>query len=288
MRFFTLFFMVISSLFGLDITLSDSKVSNGRTLYIEFAKEKNIDFKEIILGKKSYQVFKHPKDGKKFYTLLPLSYYQKPNYEEVKLVFFDDGIEKNHYIIVDIKDGDYKKEKIVVQKSKVNPKKKSVKERTSKEYKNAMEIYSKVTPKSYIDSKFILPIESKITSDFGKARIYNNSLNGYHSGTDFRAKVGTPIFASNDGVVVLAKNRFYAGNSIIIDHGHGIYTCYYHLSKFNVKKGDKVKKSQIIGLSGDTGRITGPHLHFSVRVGGVQVDPLQFIKLINKNLYREM
>ena len=147
-----------------------------------------------------------------------------------------------------------------------------------------MKIYGTSTKENYLTSEFIQPLNSFITSAFGKARVYNDTLKGYHSGTDFRAKIGTPIQASNDGVVVLAKDRFYAGGTILIDHGQGIYTCYYHMSKFDVKVDDKIKKGDIIGLSGDSGRVSGPHLHFSVRVGGVQVDPLQFIALMNTNL----
>jgi murein DD-endopeptidase MepM/ murein hydrolase activator NlpD len=129
-----------------------------------------------------------------------------------------------------------------------------------------------------------MPMDSKITSDFGNARVFNGSLKSYHSGTDFRAKVGTPVKSVNDGVVVLAKDRFYAGGSVIVDHGEGVYSCYYHMSKYEVKEGDFVKKGQLLGLSGVSGRVTGPHLHFSMRVSGVQVDPLQFINLVNKEL----
>ena len=190
-------------------------------------------------------------------------------------------------IVIKVEDAKYLKENITVSKSKVNPKSKEVKKRTAKEYKEAMGIYGYASRKSYITSKFIMPMDSKITSAFGKARVYNNTLNGYHSGTDFRAKIGTPIIAVNDGKIILAKNRFYAGGSIIIDHGHGVYSCYYHMSRFDVQEGEFVKKKQIIGLSGDTGRVTGPHLHFSIRVGGVQVDPLQFIELVNKKIFKE-
>ncbi|MEA2100008.1 MAG: M23 family metallopeptidase [Campylobacterota bacterium] len=288
MRFLLLFLLFFSSLIGLEVSISDSTISNGRTIYIEFEKKRNVNYQKIIFDKKNYTIFTHPNDDKKMYAFLPLSYYQKPNYQEVKIVYQEGTQKKEQFISIEIKDGNYKKEKIVVQKSKVNPTSKKVKKRTAKEYKEAMDIYSTITEKSYISSEFIVPINSKITSDFGKARVYNNTLNGYHSGTDFRAKIGTPIKASNDGVVILAKDRFYAGNSIIIDHGQGVYSCYYHLSKFNVISGDKVYKSQIIGLSGDTGRITGPHLHFSMRVGGIQVDPLQFIKLINNNLFKKV
>ena len=147
-----------------------------------------------------------------------------------------------------------------------------------------MKIYNSISNKNYMTSKFISPMSSKITSSFGKERMFNGSHKSYHSGTDFRAKVGTKIVACNDGKVVLAKDRFYSGGSVIVDHGRGVYSCYYHMSKFDVKKGDIVKKEQSLGLSGASGRVTGPHLHFSFRVAGVQVDPLQLIELINKNL----
>jgi len=159
------------------------------------------------------------------------------------------------------------------------------KRRISKEYNDAMRVYGTVTDESYINSKFILPLDSFITSNFGKARVYNGSLKGYHSGTDFRAKIGTPIIASNDGVVALVKDRFYSGGTVLINHGQGIYTCYFHMSAFSVKVGQRVKKAQLLGLSGKSGRVTGPHLHFAVRINKVQVDPLQFIELMNRRIF---
>jgi len=150
-----------------------------------------------------------------------------------------------------------------------------------------MKIYHTVTNKSYLHSDFIFPMQSKITSAFGTARVYNGSLKGYHSGTDFRAKMGTPIVASNDGKVVLVKKRFYSGGTVIIDHGEGIYTCYFHMSQFKVKAKQLVKRGELLGLSGKSGRVTGPHLHFSARIDGVQVDPLQLITLLNNNLLSE-
>jgi murein DD-endopeptidase MepM/ murein hydrolase activator NlpD len=186
-------------------------------------------------------------------------------------------------IPLEIKDGLYKKETLKVEQSKVTLSEKD-KKRAAKEYARAMEVYNTSTPKSYISSNFIAPLESKITSEFGKARVYNDTLKGYHSGTDYRASVGTPIVASNDGVVALVEDRFYSGGSVIIDHGHGIHTCYFHMSKFDVKEGQEVKKGETIGLSGESGRVTGPHLHFSARVASEQVDPLQLIELLNNNL----
>ena len=287
MRLFLLLVFTLVTLQAFHVDIVNSTVSNGRTTMMIFEKEKGIQYQKIVAGKRAYQIFKHPTNSHKLYALLPESYYKKPSNQKVEILYTKNHKTEKKVLFFKLEDGKYKKETIKVAKSKVNPTKKSVKKRTAKEYAQAMKIYGTVTQKNYVSTPYIVPLDSKITSAFGKARVYNDTLKGYHSGTDFRAKIGTPIIASNDGKVVLAQNRFYSGNSIIIDHGEGIYTCYYHLSAFKVKTGERVKKAQLIGLSGDTGRITGPHLHFSARVGGVQVDPLQLITLLNKNLYGE-
>ena len=285
MRYFLLLIFTFITLQAFHVDIVSSTVANGRTTLMTFNKEKGVKYQKIVAGKRAYQIFGHPTNSHKMYALLPESYYKKPSTQKVEIVYTKNNKLEKKVLFFKIEDGKYKKETIQVSKSKVNPTSKKVKQRTAKEYAQAMKIYGTATQKNYVSTPYIVPLNSKITSDFGKARVYNGTLKGYHSGTDFRAKVGTPIIASNDGKVVLAHNRFYSGNSIIIDHGEGIYTCYYHLSAFKVKKGDIVKKAQVIGLSGATGRVTGPHLHFSARVGGVQVDPLQLITLLNKNLY---
>ncbi len=283
MKFLIVVSFLSSLLFSFNFDISDTAISNGATSLIEFKKEKNVKYEKITLDKKSFLVYQHPSDESKMYALLPISYYEKPADKMVKISYKKNGSSKSESFSVKIKQGDYKKEKIQVTKSKVNPNKKHSK-RISKEYHEAMKIYGTSTKENYLSTQFILPLDSFITSAFGKARIYNDTLKGYHSGTDFRAKVGTPIAATNDGVIVLAKDRFYAGGTVLIDHGQGIYSCYYHMSKFDVKVSQKIKKGDIIGLSGKSGRVTGPHLHFGFRVGGVQVDPLQFMELMNKNL----
>jgi len=284
MKFFIALATLVSTIFAFNIDISDSTIANGKTTIIEFEKEQSTEYKKVVLGKKSHKIYQHPLDAKKMYVLVPVSYYEKPSDKKVEVFYTDKGKQKSKIIFLRVEDGKYKKEKIQVQKSKVTLGEKD-KKRAAIEYAEAMKIYAASTSKSQISSKFIAPMDSKITSSFGKARVYNDTLNGYHSGTDYRAKIGTPIQASNDGVVVLAKDRFYSGGTVILDHGHGIYTCYYHMSDFSVKNGEKVKKADVIGLSGDSGRVTGPHLHFSARVGGEQVDPLQLIELLNRKLF---
>jgi len=284
--FFTLV-LFISSLMAFDISqvlVSEYKVANGKTALLEFLPQKGITYRSVSVGKKSFTIFDTPHKTEKKYALIPFSYYAKRENKTLHIHYKEKDKEKTEILLLKVIDGKYAKEEIVVSDKKVNPKSKEVKARISKEYAQAMKIYSTVTPKSYITKPFIVPLDSKITSAFGKARVYNGSLKGYHSGTDFRAPMGTPIIASNDGRVALVEKRFYSGGTVLLDHGEGIYTCYFHMSAFNVKEGELVKRGEVLGLSGKSGRVTGPHLHFSARINTVQVDPLQLIKLLNENL----
>ena len=285
MKIFALLSFFLGSVFALEFTLTSTDIANGKSALLLLNKEDGTKFSNVKIATQSFPLLVHPKDETKLFTLLPVSYYEKPSRKKLQVFYEKNGVEHSEEIALNIVQGKYKKETLEVQSSKVTLSE-ADKKRASQEYAEAMKIYKTITPKSYIKEPFIAPLDTRITSEFGKARVYNGSLKGYHSGTDFRAKVGVPIKASNDGVVVLAQERFYAGGSLVIDHGYGIYTSYYHLSEFLVKKGDFVKKSQRIALSGKSGRVTGPHLHFGVRVFGVQVDPLEFISLINQNLFK--
>ncbi|MDY0122297.1 MAG: M23 family metallopeptidase [Sulfurimonas sp.] len=285
MRLLVLVSVLLGSLFALDVRLTSTQIANGKSALLLLSSKDGKEYTKVKIASQSFPLLVHPKDENSFFTLLPMSYYEKPSHKKLHVFYEKDGVQHSQEIALDVVQGEYKKEVLEVESSKVTLSD-ADKKRTAKEYAEAMKIYKTITPKSYIQEPFKVPLDSFITSEFGKARVYNGSLKGYHSGTDFRAEVGVPIIASNDGVVVLAQERFYAGGSIVIDHGYGIYTTYYHLSKFLVQEGDVVKKSQVIALSGKSGRVTGPHLHFGVRVFGVQVDPLQFITLINQNLFK--
>jgi murein DD-endopeptidase MepM/ murein hydrolase activator NlpD len=127
---------------------------------------------------------------------------------------------------------------------------------------------------------FIDPLPGKeLGTPFGVRRIINKVPKSSHSGVDLTADEGEPVLAPNDGVVVLIDDQFFSGNSVILDHGQGIYTMFFHLSKVEVKYGQAVMKGDVIARVGSTGRSTGPHLHWGVRMQGAKVDPLQLIKL---------
>ena len=128
--------------------------------------------------------------------------------------------------------------------------------------------------------RFIDPLPGKaLGTPFGVRRIINNIPKNPHSGVDITADEGEPVRAPNDGVVILVDDQFYSGNSVVLDHGQGIYTMFFHLSMFKVKYGQAVRKGDVIAFVGSTGRATGAHLHWGARVQGAKVDPLALIKL---------
>jgi murein DD-endopeptidase MepM/ murein hydrolase activator NlpD len=127
---------------------------------------------------------------------------------------------------------------------------------------------------------FIDPLPGKkVGTPFGVRRIINKIPKNPHSGVDITADEGDPVLAPNDGVVALVDDQFYSGHSVVLDHGQGIYTMFFHLSKINVRHGQAVMKGDVIALVGSTGRATGAHLHWGVRLQGAKVDPVELIKL---------
>lgn len=126
---------------------------------------------------------------------------------------------------------------------------------------------------------FLPPRQSRVTSRFGSGRLFNGRLSSSHQGIDYRGKVGEPIYAANRGVVALVAEFFLAGNVVYVDHGDGVVTAYFHMSKPEVAVGDTVRRGQEIGLVGATGRVTGPHLHWSARFGALTIDPGDLLEL---------
>jgi murein DD-endopeptidase MepM/ murein hydrolase activator NlpD len=141
------------------------------------------------------------------------------------------------------------------------------------------EAFKAVTPRREWEGAFTAPVNAEISDVFGVERVFNGSVQSTHQGLDFRVPTGTPVAATNSGRVILARPLFFEGSCVVIDHGQGLLTLYLHLSKFLIKEGDDVKKGQEIGLSGGTGRATGPHLHLAVRWQGVYLNPQTLLKL---------
>ena len=196
---------------------------------------------------------------------------------EVSLLFHD-GQHRNIQKEIFIQDRDFPTKKLWVKQEYVTPPQ-EVMERIRWESELLGQIYDIFTLQWYAEGVFIIPSEGEPNDNFGERRIFNNEPRSQHSGVDISSPYGAPVRASNSGKVVLAKNLYFAGNTVIIDHGLGVFTCYLHFSKILAERGGMVKKGDVIGEIGATGRVTGPHLHWGVRVSGSRVDPFSLLYL---------
>ena len=136
--------------------------------------------------------------------------------------------------------------------------------------------YARTTPQRWTGA-FLLPVNGAPTSNFGTRSYYNGRRRAPHAGVDFTSDAGTPVRASNHGSVALAAPLYFTGNTVIVDHGARLFSVFAHLSEMQVKVDDIVTPDTIVGLVGATGRVTGPHLHWSVRLNGARVDPLSLV-----------
>jgi hypothetical protein len=135
------------------------------------------------------------------------------------------------------------------------------------------------TPQWLIDGPFRAPRPLRVTSPFGTARVFNGELRSRHTGLDLKGARGEPVRASARGRVVLTGELYYSGNAVYLDHGNGVYTGYFHLSKILVHEGETVEAGQLIGEVGATGRVTGPHLHWSLYVAGESLDASSLLEI---------
>jgi murein DD-endopeptidase MepM/ murein hydrolase activator NlpD len=145
--------------------------------------------------------------------------------------------------------------------------------RISREQRLLAALWTTSSAERYWREAFVRPTEGPAGSPFGLRRFFNGEPRSPHAGIDFRAPEGSPVHASNRGYVVLARELFFTGNTVVVDHGCGLFTLYVHLSKLSVRRGALVERGQEIGAVGMTGRATGPHLHFAARIGEARVDP---------------
>jgi hypothetical protein len=140
-------------------------------------------------------------------------------------------------------------------------------------------LWGKQSAERYWSGPFLRPLPGSLLAPFGRARVINGEPKSPHTGVDLKAALGEPVLAANGGRVALVGEFFFSGRSVVIDHGLGLYTMYFHLSEVKVKAGERVERGAVIGLAGATGRASGPHLHWGVRLDGARVDPLALVKV---------
>lgn len=148
---------------------------------------------------------------------------------------------------------------------------------TEQELAMLRNVYSKVTPEKLWEGTWLVPADAVVTGRFGEERSINGGpMDGHHSGTDFGTPLGTPVIATNSGVVVLSRQLTVRGNTVVVDHGGGLFSAYSHLDSLTVAEGQLVAAGQEVGLSGNTGLSTAPHLHWEIAQSGVLLDALRF------------
>jgi murein DD-endopeptidase MepM/ murein hydrolase activator NlpD len=269
------------------VTLSPNPAANGNVVLLEIdtrSLDQPVFGLQIKFHEKMITLASHPSKAKGVYFgLMGIPYHITPGSTAFKLEWTNRYGYHSKIVRFTVNPGKFRSEKLKVKNRMVEPNKDD-RQRSLKERDEVKKAYLISSSDRLWPGMFQLPVEGKVTSPYGTRRLMNDKFKKYHSGVDFRANEDTPIHAANAGIVKLAKNLFYSGNHVILDHGLGLFTNYSHLSKIHVIPGQRVEKGQVIGYAGSTGRVNGPHLHWGAKVNGTSVDPLQLLKVLTSLL----
>ncbi len=275
--------LLLLSLAGATSAASSSKIRAPKTIEIHQGEIAELRVAangataiEGWLGKE--RVYFFPADGASFVTLMGADVEAKPGIAKLLIRSVSaDGVAGEREIQIRIKAKEFKKESFTVtaEFDQFTP---ELLERIRSEQEQFTRAYLASAPPRRWEPPFIPPVPIEITSPFGYRRVINGTPRSPHTGTDLKAATGTEIVASNHGRVALTGDFYFAGKSVVVDHGAGLLTMYFHLSEIKVEEGAEVRKGEVIALSGMTGRVTGPHLHWAARAGAARVDPVQLIE----------
>ena len=201
----------------------------------------------------------------------------KPGDYDILFEFEQGGRKYKASGIITLNARQYPQEKLTVSPKMVNPPKKELKRIQAESKAIGAALRTMTTARRWTTPPQPPLANITLTSHYGFQRVYNGVPRSGHNGADIRAANGTKVLAPFAGTVLLTGFHYYAGGSVYIDSGNGVITAFFHLSEINVKKGDKVAKGQVVARSGSTGRVTGPHLHYSLILGGQFVDPIPLL-----------
>jgi murein DD-endopeptidase MepM/ murein hydrolase activator NlpD len=201
------------------------------------------------------------------------------SYPVVVTLEFSDGSRQTHRLELQVRYRERPVQRLTLPAEQVTPRAPEVLERIQRDRKVLTEIFSH-SSEPVLWRYFLRPVDDPSGSPFGVRRILNDEPRAPHSGVDFRSPRGTPIRAAAHGRVVLAEDLFFTGNTVVLDHGGGLYSLYAHLDDFSCTPGELLEAGAILGRVGSTGRSTGPHLHWGVRLQNQRIDPLVLLELL--------
>ena len=210
--------------------------------------------------------------------LLGLDMQDKPGRHKLMIQVEYPDRKERHRITVLLMKEDFRVQHLKLPKKMVDLDSKTL-ARVRKESKLLHHAFESVLPEPLWKSQFIEPVQGRVSGRFGSRRVINGQHKRPHSGEDIAAPKGTPVVAMNTGMVRLTMDHFFTGKGVILDHGLGLFSMYFHLSAVDVTQGQLVEKGQPIGKVGATGRATGPHLHWGVRLNGSRIDPYSLLKV---------
>jgi murein DD-endopeptidase MepM/ murein hydrolase activator NlpD len=266
---------------GTTLRLSAPQSSQGNLLLIDLKSTKAFAEVRGEWGGRGVPLWSENASESQRKGLLAVDLEKEPGEYELKVTGETAGGEKmSCSAMVTVRKGQFATEKLQVGKQFVEPSPEQIK-RADEERQKLRDIFDRVTPERLWDGKFRIPLDGVTSgSNFGRRRILNGNPGSPHGGADLPGTTGTPVHAAQRGRVVLAEDLFFAGNTVVVDHGLGIYTFYGHLSEIDVKVGDALQTGAVLGKVGATGRVTGPHLHWGLTVERARVNPLQLVKLL--------
>jgi murein DD-endopeptidase MepM/ murein hydrolase activator NlpD len=259
------------------ISLSEPIVMQGRTLVVRIALAEAATVSGTFMEQ---PLFFYQNGPQQFWSLVAVHALLEPNVYPLTLIAtLSDGRTITKTQEVQVIEGDYSTETIWLDNDRSGL---LAPELVAQEQQMLAQIWSQVSPRPWWEGPFGYPVGSdslRITSNFGTRRHYNGGSDlSFHGGADFGGGVGIPIYAPAAGRVVLAERLNVRGNAVLIDHGLGLYSGYWHQSQIAVSAGQEIQPGDLIGYIGDTGLVTGPHLHWEMRLNGVAVNPLQWVR----------
>jgi murein DD-endopeptidase MepM/ murein hydrolase activator NlpD len=270
---------------GPHITLSAAEMETGGTLVVRIdSRRMPASLQELVVsfGEQRIPLFPHPAEAKGVYAgLVGVALAARPGPAALKLEWGAGAQRRSASAAFVVRSGIYGEETLKVDPRHVRPGPQDL-ERIRREQAELKQIYASGSPSRLWRGAFQVPVAGEMNGPFGTRRLFNGELQSQHTGVDFRAQTGDPVHAAASGVVRLAKDLFYSGNAVILDHGAGVFTSYSHLSRMEVAVGQRIEKGKVVGMAGATGRATGPHLHWAVKVNSVSVNPLTFMQVMEK------
>ena len=249
----------------------------GEVLYLTVLAEGNPASVQGRLRDRSIPFFKTGREGE-FGALVGIDMADEPaTVTFTAAITYSDGHRERVFRVV-VQAEEFRVQSMTLPKGQVEPDADALK-RINREQEKVKAVLAGLTPERLWTAGFLVPVEGTVTGAFGSKRILNGQPRNQHSGEDIAAPLGAAVKAANDGIVRLMDDQFFSGISVILDHGLGLFTMYFHLDSATVKEGARVKRGDVIGTVGQSGRATGPHLHWGAWLNGSRVNPFSLAKL---------